>query len=272
MNTNPVLRLDQNVLGRDFVIGDIHGAYDLVIAGMKEVRFNTLTDRILCTGDLIDRGAGSFRCLKFLERPYVFAVSGNHDYDFSKLSYEEIQTLASVNFNGMKWAKDLSREQLTSLQIKLASLPIAMEVPTERGLVGIVHADVPAGWSWQKFTKALEEGDSQALETALYGRDRIQDRDDSGVDGVGRVFVGHTVVWNGPQRFCNVYAVDSGAVFAEIFASKKDRDIRGFLTMANVCAHSGLLVKSASDESLRSRLITHTEPESLPFSTYQNRP
>lgn len=62
-------KLGANEIGRDFVLGDIHGAYDLVIQGMREVRFNGHKDRLLVVGDLIDRGPGSHRVLEFLQQP-----------------------------------------------------------------------------------------------------------------------------------------------------------------------------------------------------------
>jgi len=63
-----VMRLGRNEKGRDFVVGDIHGAFDLVIDAMKAVNFDPEADRLLSVGDLIDRGAGSHRCAAFLTR------------------------------------------------------------------------------------------------------------------------------------------------------------------------------------------------------------
>lgn len=83
-----------NCLGRDFVLGDIHGAYDMVLQGMRQVRFDKKVDRIFSVGDLIDRGAGSHRALEFLAQPYVYAVRGNHDDDFSTLSLDDVNYLA----------------------------------------------------------------------------------------------------------------------------------------------------------------------------------
>lgn len=59
-------KFDRNLAGRDFVVGDIHGAYDLVIQGMKAARFNPTCDRLFAVGDLIDRGPGSHRAARFL--------------------------------------------------------------------------------------------------------------------------------------------------------------------------------------------------------------
>lgn len=262
MNTTykPVLRVPENLHGRDFVVGDIHGAYDSVIHAMRKVRFNTSVDRLFCTGDLIDRGAGSFRALKFLERSYVYSAQGNHDYDFCQYDHQTLEALAILNWNGMAWVKTLSQNQIEALQAKLSQLPIAIEIPTPRGLVGIIHGDVPAQMNWHQFTEALEAGNQRVIETALTGRERVQGLDESGVHGVDRVFVGHTIKWDGPQRLSNVFAIDTGAIFAEI---SRNKDVqRGNLTLANICTAT----KSLTEQQPSSGLFISDEPVSNPFS------
>lgn len=59
-----VLRLPRNTRGRDLIITDPHGAYDLVWVAMKAANFDPSCDRLLVGGDLIDRGAGSARAGK----------------------------------------------------------------------------------------------------------------------------------------------------------------------------------------------------------------
>ncbi len=72
-------KLARNERGCDFVVGDIHGAFDLVLRAMDKARFDPAVDRLLSVGDLIDRGDGSHRCARFLAQPYVHAVRGNHE-------------------------------------------------------------------------------------------------------------------------------------------------------------------------------------------------
>lgn len=220
--------VEQNTLGRDFVLGDIHGAFDMVLKGMKDVEFNHKVDRIFSVGDLIDRGPGSHRALEFLEKSYVFAARGNHDDEFSKLSLEDMRTLGSINWEGMKWISSVSDEKLLAIREKFASLPIAIQVQTSRGTVGILHGDVEHGLSWQQFVEALQRGDKAVIRTALWGRDRVMSKNDSGINGIDRVFVGHSVQFDGPKRLGNVYAIDTGMTFREIEGN------RGALTMVNM--------------------------------------
>lgn len=245
------LRLPRNDQGRDFIIGDIHGAYDLVWEGMKAVKFDQSVDRLLSVGDLIDRGAGSARCLAFLQQPYVFAISGNHErmlvdaWRDGGLDRVVVDALANMNFNGMRWMKDVSIETLNEIATAFDKLPFVIEVETERGLVGMVHADVPKGMDWQTFTAKVEAGDAYCTRMALgmdisddfhESRQRVETERVDGVAGVGRVFVGHTVLFGGMKKLGNVYAVDTGAVFGEAGKGK------GYLTMVNPLMATGYLV------------------------------
>lgn len=252
-------KLCANEVGRDFVLGDIHGAYDLVIQGMREVGFNGHKDRLLVVGDLIDRGPGSHRVLEFLQQPYVHAVRGNHDHDFCQVSLEEIKTLASINWNGMGWVLDVPDEKLEAIRVELARLPVAMEVQTPRGTVGLVHAEVPIGMDWGSFVDALERRDEQVIDIALTGRDRLKSRDESGVAGVGRVYVGHTIQWDGPRKLGNIYHLDTGAVFREL-----DKDC-GSLTMVNALFRTGVLGPVAGQH-----VYTHQEGAEGPFGAFES--
>lgn len=235
-----VLRLPQNLVGRDFVVGDIHGAYDLVLLAMRQVDFDGRVDRLLCAGDLIDRGPQSWRCLKFLQQPYVYCVRGNHDDSFAQLFSQEDPPEAAWSYMDRiyktDWAREISAEQRREIAFALGRLPLAIEVPTARGLVGIVHGDVPAGWDWARFTGALEASDAKARECALEGRQRVLGNDSSGVAGVDRLFVGHTPRDGGARRYGNVFAVDTGAIFHVL----KDEQAMG-LTFANLCAATSAL-------------------------------
>jgi serine/threonine protein phosphatase 1 len=236
-------RIPRNLVGRDFVTGDIHGAYDTVKAAMRRVGFNVKVDRLFPVGDLTDRGGDSARVVEFLDLPCVFSIRGNHDHDFLALDPEERQILASINDNGMGWIKDTPAIRLQQVQHALSKLPIAMEIETERGSVCLVHGDVPAGMDWPTFVSRIQAGDEEVINVALTGRDRIQDRNDDGVAGIDRVFVGHTIQWAGPRRLGNVYAIDTGSIFAEL---EKDK---GSLTMVNMAFASGML-PSRSDTNM----------------------
>lgn len=53
------VRQARNQAGRDFVIGDVHGAFDEVWKAMKLAGFDRSRDPLFSVGDLVDRGVGS---------------------------------------------------------------------------------------------------------------------------------------------------------------------------------------------------------------------
>lgn len=209
--------VSRNAHGRDFIVGDIHGAFDLVAYAMDLVSFNPQRDRLFSVGDLVDRGENSALALDFLRQPYFHAVRGNHEqhlldlYAFGEPDDSTLQ--AKANQFGMEWWLRLSAEERANFLNALSELPVVIELQTARGMVGILHADVPREMDWETFCQRVDAGDKNVIETALEGRDRILDERHEGVAGVDRVFVGHTIQWDGVQRFGNVYAVDTGAIF-----------------------------------------------------------
>lgn len=236
-----VLRLQQNERGRDFVVGDIHGAYDLVLQAMRQVNFDGERDRLFAVGDLIDRGPDSWRCVRFLRKPYVYSVRGNHDdalvglYEDGEPSQQVLEVVA--RHFGMQWWLTTEPPLRAEILEALAQLPFAIEVQSRRGTVGIVHGDVPAGMHWSSFLDHVARGTPYVLEDALEGRNRILSGDDSGVPGVGRLFVGHTTRRGGAKRYGNVYAIDTGAIFNVL----QGKDHYG-LTMTQLAAATAQIV------------------------------
>lgn len=243
-----VRRFPCNTLGRDFVVGDIHGAFSLLRRAMETVRFDPDRDRLFSVGDLIDRGPESEAMVEFLAQPGVFAVAGNHELMLlNVVALHGIDTDRIFDIfhrNGMSWWLQTPVERRTHIVEAILQLPMAIEIQTARGSVGLVHAGVPQGMDWPRFCEALERYDPELIEHATTSRDRLRAVDRGGVPGVGRVFVGHSVV-NGVQQLGNVYYVDTGAVFG----AYKGRDGAG-LTLANIAAATVDLSSSAPAPTL----------------------
>lgn len=261
-----VLRLPLNERGRDFVVGDIHGAYDLVLQAMRQVNFDSERDRLFAVGDLIDRGPDSWRCARFLRKPYVYSVRGNHDdalvglYECGEPSQKVLEVVA--RHFGMQWWLTTEAPLRAEILAALAQLPFAIEVQTRRGTVGIVHGDVPAGMCWSSFLDHLTRGTPWVLEDALEGRNRILSGDDSGVPGVGRLFVGHTPCRGGAKRYGNVYAIDTGAIFNVL----QGKEYYG-LTMTHLAAATAQIVCEGEGVVPQVAVVEHEEADA-PFGEY----
>ncbi len=207
------LRFDRNPYGRDFVVGDIHGMFAHLEALLEEVRFSDETDRLFSVGDLVDRGPYSSEALGWLEMPWFHACRGNHE-QFAIDSADPEQCDLWVKSNGGEWWLTLEDGEHAQFRAAFGDLPYAMEVMTDTGLVGIVHADIPPFVTWERFMELLEYRDRDAMLYALWSRNRLSAMTTSSPvgGGVDRVYCGHTPTRETVQ-LDNVYYIDTGAVY-----------------------------------------------------------
>lgn len=201
-----VLRFDLNTKGRDFVVGDIHGCFAKLSVALQEIEFDPANDRLFSVGDLVDRGPASAECADWLAYPWFVACRGNHEAMAMNFAVGHNHAF-QYERNGGRWFIDLPRDQQMMFAELFACLPLAIQVETPTGTVGIVHAEVP-GNDWER----LRHPDKQAEEVALWARDRISFGDDSVVANIDRVYVGHTPLEK-PAQLGNVHYIDTGAVF-----------------------------------------------------------
>lgn len=199
-----VLRLEANPRGRDLVIGDIHGQFSKVERELERISFDPARDRLICTGDLVDRGPESPLAARWLAYDWFHAVMGNHD---AALLHR--WGLLSAKFelwhDHHGWLQDLDAAEQQRLCAALRKLPWALEVPTAQGLVSLVHAEVPERFaSWQAFVAAL--GEEEVRLQAISSRDQARRAEDLAsphaadaepLAGVAWVIHGHT-----PRRYC----------------------------------------------------------------------
>lgn len=192
-----VKRFSLNTKGRDFIIGDIHGCFTKMGEALRSIGFNPDNgDRLFSVGDLVDRGPESIEALNFLTLDFVHAVAGNHE-DMAVRWPNGKMDAGNYAANGGSWMIALDREMQMEVAMTLSTLPIAIELETEGGLVGIVHAECPFP-SWPDFIASLEDINiSKAMmgaiiDAAQWSRERITAMDDSITTGVRAVVVGHT--------------------------------------------------------------------------------
>ena len=209
-----IARYGQNDVGRDFVVGDIHGMFPHLRVLLDEIEFDPHADRLFSVGDLVDRGPESVMALEWLDHAWFHACRGNHE-QFAIDSIDPNQREIWINHNGGAWWLGLDAASRTRFREAFVNLPLAMEVETASGVVGIIHADVPPLVSWSRFMTLLEAHDRDAALYALWSRNRVQ-----GVSprspvrgGVERVYCGHTPTRT-TIRIENVHYIDTGAVYA----------------------------------------------------------
>ena len=208
-----IARYPRNDAGRDFVVGDIHGMFPHLRSLLDEMEFDTATDRLFSVGDLVDRGPESAMALEWLDHAWFHACRGNHE-QFAIDSVDPMQYDLWINHNGGAWWLDLDEASRARFRDVFANLPLAIEVQTASGTVGIIHADVPPLVTWSRFMELLQAHDRDAALYALWSRNRVHGGGPRLPvrGGVQRVYCGHTPTRT-TVRIENVHYIDTGAVY-----------------------------------------------------------
>ena len=207
---NPIHKsLPQNLEGRDFLLGDLHGMFDTLQSLMTIEGFDPTADRVISVGDLIDRGPDSVRALRLLEKPWFHAVLGNHERMMLDTVFDGATALMWRGNVG-EWADDFDLASLRRIAEPAREMPVAitLELANARR-IGIVHAQYPlADW---KFVEREEIG-FEELATLVWGRSVIHSGEADDTAGVALTVHGHTPV-DVPTRLGNALFIDTGCVY-----------------------------------------------------------
>ena len=128
------LRLPRNAVGRDFVVGDLHGHRSLLERELERIGFNVRRDRLLSVGDLVDRGPESMDTLRLLDETWFHAVLGNHE--MMLLNYLEryssrVHSRKAYAAGGGRWVLEAATRQRKTLDRyaeRIGALPLALHV------------------------------------------------------------------------------------------------------------------------------------------------
>jgi serine/threonine protein phosphatase 1 len=173
-----VKHFPKNETGRDFVVGDLHGCFDLLMTALDNIGFDRTKDRLFSVGDLVDRGPDSFKCLWLTQEPWFHAVMGNHE----DLMYKALLSSGYGSLwyrNGGDWFENLGHDE--KLQVKDYCLDYVQHMPwliTVEAQFHVLHADLESKTplndadllegNFQEFAEVIS---SEGAEAALWGRD-----------------------------------------------------------------------------------------------------
>jgi serine/threonine protein phosphatase 1 len=207
-------RFERNKSGRDLIVGDIHGHFTRLQAALDRVGFDPdCGDRLFSVGDLVDRGPESDRVLDWLGKPWFHVVRGNHEQMAIDFAAGRIREARLYMMNGGGWNLSSPPEFSKEIAAAFDVLPIAIELDTEQGPVGIIHADCPVP-SWADCKARLSapglDVDADSFVSAcLWSRSRIQGAGDGEVGDIRAVVVGHTPM-DRMTSLGNVIYIDTG--------------------------------------------------------------
>lgn len=205
--------------GRLFYVSDVHGHFDLLQTELREQAFSPANgDLLFSGGDWVDRGPESQYVLDWLYEPWVHSVQANHEQLHigafkSKYNYRISADAATLAQHGGLWACNLlekNPDEMRAIIDMFKCLPLGIELITDFGTIGIVHAEVPYH-DWEMFKNVTKSEYEHIHGEAQWGRRKYRSGDNRVVAGIDRVLVGHTpTVSTRLEQLGNVVYTDAG--------------------------------------------------------------
>ena len=134
-------KLTKNEQGSDYVVGNLHGNLRQLKFLLTKLNFNIYSDRLIATGNLIDKGPHNLECLELLREPWFYSVRGNHedmllDYLMPKGAATKRYPLNQWQEHGGDWFK-ISKQQnrVVDLTRIVATLPLVINVDNRFNIV-----------------------------------------------------------------------------------------------------------------------------------------
>jgi serine/threonine protein phosphatase 1 len=222
--------------GRCFVVGDLHGRFDLLDAELENLGFNKNKDHLFSVGDLVDRGPFSHLALDYVNQPWFHHVCGNHEL----MSYTHGGTDWHVS-NGGKWYKEMGADA-KAFAAKLVDAPWVLEVNLPSGKkVGMMHAGLPVknmgNWfltpHWDDMANYSDEWYASNEDNFLWDRNQVyrakkaHDRPNkwrlkefTELEGVDELYFGHTPLKE-PLTVGKFNWLDTGAFATNVLTVKE---------------------------------------------------
>jgi len=135
-----------------YAVGDVHGCFSQFLRLLDKIDYNPGVDKIILTGDLVNRGNESLAMINFcMSNPEIKTVLGNHDL---YLLY-----LLSINKGKGKLKKIVNAKNNNKIYKWLLCRPLFLK---KKDLISgntffITHAGIPEIWSPTKAQKLAKE-------------------------------------------------------------------------------------------------------------------
>ena len=158
---NPIKIFGPNLLGRDFVIGDLHGAMPCFRNLCANIHFDPKKDRMFSVADLVDRGPESVECLRLLNEDWFGCVLSNHEhmmleafrdrpygeywmYNGGAWGYDAYMTYVAVKHGVQVTPVPAEHQEIFDLVDKVEELPFLITINHKSGKkFHILHAELP---------------------------------------------------------------------------------------------------------------------------------
>ncbi|HDR0673394.1 metallophosphoesterase [Pasteurella multocida] len=200
-------KIDGSKYKKIFIVGDLHGSYDLLVSELEKVGFDFVNDLLISVGDLIDRGSENIKCLELINFDWFEAVRGNHEQLAINGLEGNNQSLYAWLYNGGNWYFELDpiqKQKAEKLITQCKELPLIIELSIAEKKIVIAHADYPHN--------KYEYGKEVSNKGVIWNRDRVENDSHISIDGADMFVFGHTPMKE-PEQMGNRFYIDTGAVF-----------------------------------------------------------
>jgi len=194
-----------NKEGKDYIVGDLHGCYDLLTEKLYEIGFDKKTDRLFSVGDLIDRGSKSLECLRLITEDWFHTVQGNHE-DMMLSAVLDGCNSELWFVNGGDWYMRLTEDEEIIVkelcELIRETIPYSITIDN----IGICHAQPPS-IDW----KDAQNPSEKDIKIMLWSRSWVANQYQEPVLNVYKTFHGHTPA--SIEIIENTNFIDTGAFF-----------------------------------------------------------
>ena len=135
-----------------YVIGDVHGCFNQFLKLLQKIKYDPHKDRIILTGDLVNRGPDSLAMLNYcIANRGIETVLGNHDL--------YLMYLLSIGKGKGKLKNIIAAKNNTKIFKWLLNRPFLIKVKDQasKNIFFITHAGIPEIWSPSKAQKLATE-------------------------------------------------------------------------------------------------------------------
>lgn len=143
-------------MGRNLIVGDIHGQYGLLMDVLSSASFSPESDTLYTVGDLADRGPVTVRLLDFLfSLPSYKPVLGNHDLWLRDYLVSGLCPSVWIEENGgSRTVRDFMRSGVTEKEkvVMGEKLSKAPYVRVEDDYI-VLHGGIPSGWTMKELER-----------------------------------------------------------------------------------------------------------------------
>lgn len=208
---------------RTFVIGDIHGHLDALIQCLERSGFDKTSDRLICLGDVCDRGNQVLECIDLLLTiPNLVYLIGNHDYWTRMWLSELFSGSMSMRLEEDLWLQQGGKETKNSIT------KYGTTTENNKRVLEFLEKAVPYHVeNRMAFVHGGIEPDSKvennSIDTLMWDRRLVSEaryralESDPVVTEYDLLFCGHTptLSYNSyfPIKYSNVWMIDTGVCY-----------------------------------------------------------